>query len=52
MEEPRLIREDVSSLMLYEIRKKLNQLSEKFDENEKKNDQRYLKLIQQIHNSE
>jgi hypothetical protein len=39
MEEPKLIREDLSSLMLYEIRKKLNQLSDKFDQNEKKVDQ-------------
>ncbi|CAF1139450.1 unnamed protein product [Rotaria sordida] len=46
IEEPKLIREDVSSLMLYEIRKKLNQLSEKFDENQKKNDERYNQLTE------
>ncbi|CAF1311048.1 unnamed protein product [Adineta steineri] len=47
-EEPRLIRDDVSSLILYEIRKKLNQLSDRFDENEKKNDERYTQLIEQL----
>ena len=48
MEEPRLMRDDVSSLMLYEIRKKLNQLQEKFNENEQKSDQRYTKLLEQL----
>jgi hypothetical protein len=47
-EEPRLIRDDHSSLILYEIRKKLNQLTEKIDTNEKKNDERYQQLLEQI----
>ena len=40
--------DDHSSLVLYEIRKKLNQLNEKIDANETKNDQRYQHLLEQI----
>ena len=40
--------EDHSSLVLYEIRKKLNQLNEKIDLNEAKNDQRDQHLLKQI----
>ena len=40
--------DDHSSLILSEIRKKLNQLNEKIDTNEAKNDQRYEHLLGQI----
>jgi hypothetical protein len=45
-EEPRLIRDYHSSLILYEIRKKLNQLTEKMNKNQKINDEHYQQLLQ------
>ncbi|CAF0952888.1 unnamed protein product [Adineta ricciae] len=44
-QEPQLIENDPSSLLLYEIRKKLNLLSDKLDDNEKKNEKRYDQLL-------
>ncbi|CAF1463990.1 unnamed protein product [Rotaria magnacalcarata] len=46
VDEEKLVQEELSSSVLYEIRKKLNHLTEKFDENQKKTDGLYLKLIE------
>lgn len=44
--------DDHSSLILSEIRKKLNQVNEKIDTNEAKNDERYQHLLEQIQHKE
>lgn len=46
IEPKKIIQDDLFSPTFHEIPKKLNILSDKLDENERKNDERYLKILE------